>query len=409
MKNVRAIAAVWAVVILLLIACGCHTASSSTPSEAAKPLPEEIGTRWYYSRLNDAQQENYTALYWAVRNSIGREVTVSLADGGAVSTEPGVRVALPQPLRSADEVRRLYVSLLRDNPDFFFISNTYTYEGEQVGDDVRYTEMTLIYFMDLAQRQAASTQLEAVLETMLDGIDTVTDEFEKELLLHDRLAARCAYHTEAAASDQPSAAYPQAFTAYGAIAESKAVCEGYAYAMQLLLMRAGLNSTLVSGFDLQGNTHMWNLVTVDKHNYYLDVTWNDSAELLQYGYFNITSADMLRTHRLDEDNLGADSCTAEDANYYRRKNAFIASYTLEDIARNAADQLAVGNTVQLRFASEVYQNGLLFIRTEDWFAETVNHHLKPKGKELTSYQFQQDSACHSVTLQAVLKDVAPAV
>ena len=69
-------------------------------------------------------------------------------------------------------------------------------------------------------------------------------------------------------------------SAYGALVEKKAVCQGYAEAFQLLMSLAGIDYKTVSGSTRrQGDeNHSWNLVKLPGEDYcHVDVTW-DSRE-----------------------------------------------------------------------------------------------------------------------------------
>ena len=72
-------------------------------------------------------------------------------------------------------------------------------------------------------------------------------ELDRELYLFDSLASRCSYDTEAASNGENWKAYTQ----YGALVDGKAVCEGYARAMQSLLSCGGWK--VRSSVGLQGN------------------------------------------------------------------------------------------------------------------------------------------------------------
>lgn len=73
-----------------------------------------------------------------------------------------------------------------------------------------------------------------------------------------------------------------------------------------------MKATLVGGFDDQNVAHMWNMVTIDGRNYHLDATWDDSEDYPRHTFFNLTTEEILRTHRLDGENIGVDTCTAVD-------------------------------------------------------------------------------------------------
>ena len=70
-------------------------------------------------------------------------------------------------------------------------------------------------------------------------------------------------------------------TAYGALIEKKAVCDGYALAFNLLARRAGIPCLMVSGM-VDGYCHGWNLVKVNGNLRYIDVTWDDPVYMSKF-------------------------------------------------------------------------------------------------------------------------------
>lgn len=205
-----------------------------------------------------------------------------------------------------------------------------------------------------------------------------------------RWAARCRYDTAAAEAPSPAEIDPYAFSAYGAIVQGEAVCEGYARAMQFLLQRADIPAMVVTGFDENRQPHMWNLVTIDGRNYHLDVTWDDSGDQIRHTYFNLTSREIFLTHSLDDENMGIDTCIATEANYFIRTGAYFTTYSLEDIVRVVARQVDSGaETIELRFAPDKLQNGLLFIQQPNWFSSTVSAKLEEGTMWLYDYEVNQ--------------------
>lgn len=69
---------------------------------------------------------------------------------------------------------------------------------------------------------------------------------------------------------------PKGYMAYGALAEGRAVCQGYSGAFNLLCEALGVQSLAVAN-----RTHMWNVVLVDGMLYHYDATYDDdlSAEI----------------------------------------------------------------------------------------------------------------------------------
>ena len=70
---------------------------------------------------------------------------------------------------------------------------------------------------------------------------------------------------------------PVTHTAYGALHDGCAVCEGYACATKLILSSCGVESDIEVGVCTDGGDHAWNLVKIDGVWYQLDICWNDGS------------------------------------------------------------------------------------------------------------------------------------
>jgi heme exporter protein D len=120
-------------------------------------------------------------------------------------------------------------------------------------------------------------------------------DYQRELLIHDYIIEHCTY--EETADDNAQ------YTAYGALVEGKAVCEGYAQAAQLLFSAAGLESYYVEGAGTSVD-HAWNCVQIEDQYYWVDLTWDDpvpdvetgGTEILDHSYFNLTDSQLNEDH-----------------------------------------------------------------------------------------------------------------
>lgn len=195
------------------------------------------------------------------------------------------------------DMEKVVQYVISDHPEVFYLKGTsMSYTG--VGNVRRY-KVSLTYLYSQATIASMREQLRAVALPMLAKADTHTDLVKKELVLHDALVEKCSYNVSAA--EKPSA-YPQAFTAYGALVEGSAVCEGYAKAFKLLLDSAGMHSLYVTGeasSSGESGPHAWNILYVGKW-YQVDTTFDDpvyqtaSGKYVQvdrksYAYFNFVS------------------------------------------------------------------------------------------------------------------------
>lgn len=205
------------------------------------------------------------------------------------------------PLTSAVQptaMQKVVEYVMRDHPETFYLKETsMTYSKSLVGGSIHYT-VHFKYAYGKAEAAAMREKLRAAAAPMLAAAQAQSDPVKKELALHDALVEKCAYNEPAA--ENPDA-YPSAYTAYGALVDGSAVCEGYAKALKLLLDSAGLRSLYVTGTAGSGGNvgpHAWNQVYVGRW-YQVDATFDDpvyqtaSGKYVQtnkrdYTYFNFT-------------------------------------------------------------------------------------------------------------------------
>lgn len=117
--------------------------------------------------------------------------------------------------------------------------------------------------------------------------DKLTD-VQKALILHDRIIAKCEYDTVAAdeleyfykineGNENAVPPWDAAFTAYGAIDEGSAICQGYTEAYEYLLKKVGIESVRCESNYLN---HIWNILFINGKSYHVDVTWDDPVALV---------------------------------------------------------------------------------------------------------------------------------
>lgn len=239
-------------------------------------------------------------------------------------------------LPSSLDSTKIYIAkeaVLTDHPEIFWITGSYTV-GNNLHDG---NYITLYSEYSYNEIIAAFDSINATTEEILAKIPDGASELDCELIIHDTLVDSISYDSEAAAEDNSSV---KAFGIYGALADKKAVCSGYARAAKMLLNRVGIECRLVSGMS-KNSGHMWNQVQIDGQWYNLDVTWDDpitDGDVIynRYSYFNITDEQIAVDHEpgknfdemtlenaegedyatTDLYNFDLEECTATDANYY---------------------------------------------------------------------------------------------
>ena len=198
---------------------------------------------------------------------------------------------------SPEQLKKVYEYYLYDHSEVFYIDgvslkyynlgSNYTYE---IGFSYKYSG-------DKSKITAMRSQLGKKALDMLKVTGGLSTDLKKEMALHDGLIEMCSYDTEAARNPD---AYPDSCSAYGALVNGKAVCQGYAQAMKLLLSSAGIKSLYITG-QADAGSHAWNIVKIGGKWRYLDATFDDpvftdesgnytSYNTVSYTYFNYTSS-----------------------------------------------------------------------------------------------------------------------
>lgn len=120
----------------------------------------------------------------------------------------------------------------------------------------------------------------------------------KFLGLHDWLVLHTQYDLEGYLNN--NIPY-ESHTAYGALINGIAVCNGYATAMLALLEDAGIDSKEIYGMAGVGNSkeaHAWNMVSLENNWYHLDATWDDPdwGNYVEHAFFNVPDSKIELTH-----------------------------------------------------------------------------------------------------------------
>ena len=88
------------------------------------------------------------------------------------------------------------------------------------------------------------------------------------------------------------------FSAYGALVDKRAVCQGYTMTFYRLCLEAGIDARIISSDSLD---HAWNIAKVDGKYYLLDSTWDTEALYLgDYKYFLCGSDDFTGHKNADD-------------------------------------------------------------------------------------------------------------
>lgn len=290
-------------------------------TEHQSPYYDKIELDYGYSQLtHEGQQQLYNAMQIVIYTADKEE-----NEDGRYALE---KINLQNISLNEADIRITLEAFSNDHPQIFWLANIFGYYFDD-------SYSTVQLYSEYSAREIDSVQLELD-EVIIEAIAAVpenTSEFDRELIMHDFLINRCEYAEEVKkTSDEKTA-----FSIYGALIKGRAVCEGYAKAIQYLLSCVGIESNTVNGKS-DNELHKWNTVSIDGEWYFLDTTWNDNKDFPVYDYFNVDTEILLTDHTIadpftemseeeicdyadsaDFFNLNVQECSSMENNFYNKK------------------------------------------------------------------------------------------
>ena len=135
--------------------------------------------------------------------------------------------------------------------------------------------------------------------------------------------------------------------AYGALIEGKAVCQGYAQSLAMILNNLNVECHTIVAMTKGSNPvlHEWVRVKLDGEWYYIDLTWDDTpwAEDKNYKYFLINTDMISRDHETGYSLAGGPEVDGSKYLYYAYKKQGIFAETKDDIDKIIRDQINTTN------------------------------------------------------------------
>lgn len=201
---------------------------------------------------------------------------------------------------SADDFGDLYFDILYDNPELFNVKSSYSYSMTGNGKIISIAPK---YIMTSGEYQTKRVEFDSVVNDYMSYISDDMTEFTKALILHDLIARRCVYSPDYYLGNTVP---DNCYTAYGALVEKEAVCQGYSTAYHYLLSLCGVESGYAQS---DAMNHVWNMVKIGGNYYHVDVTWDDPTYLYGHDFVdlagNVQHAYFLRTDSEFQTDCGA--------------------------------------------------------------------------------------------------------
>lgn len=302
----------------------------SNTEQLIVPLSEEYNGRknYYYSSLSAEEKIEYTKIYNSYMNK--KDFTVNVTE---------------------DKLSVLINGILYDNPEIFWVDSSYSFSKSPSGIFVEPE-----YRFNDEEIEKMKAELSAEVSRIVALAGSGASDFGREKFFHDYICKNTVYDLETYDNFGDSA--------YSVLIDGKAICEGYARALKMLLDACGIYNYLVVGNTendegkMEG--HMWNVVSVDGELYHIDVTWDDAdgdlGEII-YLYFNLTDDDIRKDHFDIEPN--DNSCSSLKFNYFAVNGLYFSSFNnFKGMISPCADGLNDDLIVEMRFANTADYNAI---------------------------------------------------
>ena len=143
-------------------------------------------------------------------------------------------VDLAEGVISKDDIGAFISMLTSACPYIDYMGSQYTI---CIDGDGYVTSVEVTYDKTAEEAQAEKEKLDKKVGEILAGIEQGWSDYDKVLYFHDSIILECNYDDTA----------KNCYSAYGCLVEGKAVCEGYAKAMQILCSKAGIKCIPVAG------------------------------------------------------------------------------------------------------------------------------------------------------------------
>ncbi|HOV40675.1 MAG TPA: transglutaminase domain-containing protein [Oscillospiraceae bacterium] len=251
---------------------------------------------------------------------------------------------------SLDDITKIYSAIYMEEINLQYLSNSFKYDTSPA------TRLQISFDYPQSQISRMNEQTEEAANRIIAGITPTMTAFDIVKYFHDTIIKNCTYDANVEFGS----------TAYGALVNGRALCQGYSHAMALLCNKVGIENAFVTGYAKED--HMWNMVKLNGVWYNIDVTWDDPdkaayPDLVFYDYFNVTNSD-LSARQIYSGYVPLPDAFATDENYFV-KNGFLAN-SLADAQQILFNQIvsaaASGNRyVRVKCANtqvynEVYQS-----------------------------------------------------
>lgn len=145
------------------------------------------------------------------------------------------------------------------------------------------------YYTTAAQEAELSEKIDSVLQSL--DINDESSDYDVICAVYDYICANVSYDYD----NLDDSEYLLKYTAYAAMINKTAVCQGYCALMYRMLQQKNIDCRLIPG-----SNHAWNIVAIDGVYYNADSTWDAGKDPKNYAYFLCGDSDFAEHTRYSE-------------------------------------------------------------------------------------------------------------
>ncbi|MBR1470086.1 MAG: hypothetical protein IJ600_00425 [Lachnospiraceae bacterium] len=335
-----------------------------TDAAVERRMRQQAG-HYYYDTLEEGKRKLYTELLM-IMELHAENILISTTD--------------------ADALQEVFFCVFQDHPELFWVDG-YAYRRYNSGSDSYYT-FSGKYTYTAEECAAYQPLIDSYVSNCLKEMPFGGREYDTVKYVYEYVISNTDYVLKARDNQNILSVF-----VYG-----ESVCQGYAKAVQYLLQQAGVSCTMVVGKVGEGEGHAWNLVNIDGAYYYVDATWGDAGYLaaegggsglkdgISYNYLNITTDEILRTHKIDNV-LPLPYCIHTEANYFVREGTMFTAYDRSKLSGLFSEAAQSGERcVNIKCGSEAVYNAFMqnLLQKQEVFG------LMPEGTTSVDYMTDDD-------------------
>ncbi|MCD7927664.1 MAG: S-layer homology domain-containing protein [Oscillospiraceae bacterium] len=370
-----------ALLLALLLLLGTAQADTFTLSSQQ----DELTLTWINPLYEDVLEEEQL-----IQSAAQAPVYYALTSGYATQLEEAAALLREEMVNRTRSITVYYASADRDYSsityDIFDLAIAHTGQPDE-GDSLKFVYggynatinrerqsgvyyYAITYTMTYYTTAAQEAQLTQAVEELLEELDLYSaTDYEKVAGVYQWICENITYDYDTL----NDSSYLLKYTAYAALVNKTAVCQGYAVLFYRLMLELGVDARVISGLG-NGGAHGWNIVFLCPYYYNLDSTW-DAASVQSggsYEYF-LKSASTFSGHVRDSDYTSGE---------------FNAAYPMAD--EDYSSSTAAGHT-----AGQAVQENVVEAGCEDEGSYDLVTYCTVCGKELSRETVTVPATGHS--------------